>query len=381
MKIRGAVLREMGSSRPYSSSLPLRIETLELDAPGPGEILVRIETAGVCHSDLSVVNGSRPRPTPMLLGHEAAGIVDGLGPDVDDVALGQRVVLTFLPRCGNCAACASEGRAPCVNGSASNGAGTLLSGSTRLHIDGHDVRHHLGVSAFATHAVVDRRSVVIVDSDVPAAIAAMLGCAVLTGGGAVINAGRLQAGETVVVVGLGGVGMAAILTALAHDDIRVIAIDAKEEKLASARELGAHGSYLPAAAREAHVQADLVIEAVGLARAFEDALSFTAAGGRMVTVGLPRADDLARISPLELVAGGRSIIGSYLGSSVASRDIPLFVALWRAGRLPLEKLISAEIRLHDINQAMDDLADGNAIRQLITFDAESTADAAVADVS
>jgi alcohol dehydrogenase len=381
MKIRGAVLSETGSPRPYSANLPLRIETLDLDAPGPGEILVRIETAGVCHSDLSVVNGSRPRPTPMLLGHEAAGIVEGLGPDVDDIALGQRVVLTFLPRCGDCPACASEGRAPCVNGSASNGAGTLLSGSIRLHAGGRDVRHHLGVSGFATHAVVDRRSVVVVDSDVPAAIAAMLGCAVLTGGGAVINAGRLRAGETVAVVGLGGVGMAAILTALAHDGVRVIAIDAKDEKLASARELGAHEAYLPAAAREAHVQADLVIEAVGLARAFEDALSFTAAGGRMVTVGLPRADDLATISPLDLVAGGRSIIGSYLGSSVASRDIPLFVALWRAGRLPLEKLISAEIRLQDINQAMDDLAEGNAIRQLIIFDAASAADAAAVVVS
>lgn len=367
MKIRGAVLEQMGANRPYTDSVPITLSDLELDAPGPGELLIRIEVAGVCHSDLSVVNGSRPRPTPMLLGHEAAGIVEQLGEGVTDLTPGQRVVLTFIPRCEECDACAKNGLAPCERGTASNTAGTLLSGARRLHRDGHEVHHHLGVSGFATHAVVDRRSVVPVDSDVPARVASVLGCAVLTGGGAVINAGKLQAGETLVVIGLGGVGMATLLTGLAHDDVRVIAVDARQDKLDKALELGASHAVLPQEVAELGIQADLVVEAVGKAVAFETGLSILAPGGRLVTVGLPAADDLATVSPLQLVAKGQSIIGSYLGSSIASRDVPKFVELWRAGKLPLEELISAEIELDDINDAMDQLADGNAVRQLILF--------------
>lgn len=367
MRIRGAVLEDMGRQRPYATTRPITISELELDAPGPGEVLVRIEVAGVCHSDLSVVNGSRPRPMPMLLGHEAAGIVQELGTGVADLRVGQRVVLTFIPRCEKCEACAKGGLAPCVRGTASNTAGTLLSGAYRIHRDGEEIHHHLGVSGFATYAVVDRRSVVPIDDDVPARVASVLGCAVLTGGGAVINAGKLQSGETLVVIGLGGVGMAALLTGLAHDDVRVIAVDARADKLAKARELGAELAVLPEEVGALGIEADLVVEAVGKAVAFETGLGMLAAGGRLVTVGLPAADDLATVSPLQLVAKGQSIIGSYLGSSVAERDVPKFVALWRQGKLPLEELISAEIALDDINEAMDQLADGNAIRQLIIF--------------
>ena len=368
MQIKGAVLEEIGRQGPYAQTLPLTVSQLELDAPGPGEVLVRIEVAGVCHSDLSVVNGSRARPVPMLLGHEAAGIVEQLGQGISDLRIGQRVVITFIPRCGECDACTKGGLAPCINGSASNTAGTLLSGGMRLHRDGSDVFHHLGASGFADHAVVDRRSVVAVDDDVPARIAAVLGCAVLTGGGAVINAGRLKAGETLVVIGLGGVGMAALLTGLAHDNVRVFAVDAREDKLALAKELGAERAFLPKDLATSGLQADLVVEAVGKSVAFESGLSVLAPGGRLVTVGLPAPDDLATISPLTLVAKGQSIIGSYLGSSIASRDIPVFVDMWRSGKLPLEHLVSSEIHLSDINQAMDDLASGNAIRQLIIFD-------------
>lgn len=367
MRIQGAVLERMGSTRPYGSTTPITVGTLELADPGPGEILIRIEAAGVCHSDLSVVNGSRSRPVPMLLGHEAAGIVEALGAGVDDLPLGSRVVLTFLPRCGDCVACTRGGLAPCEKGSASNAAGTLLNGSLHLERGGETIHHHLGVSGFATHAVVDRRSVVEVSDDVPARVAALLGCAVLTGGGAVVNAGKVTAGETLVIVGLGGVGMAALLTGLAQDDVRVIAIDSNQDKLNRAADLGAHEAYLPADAAQVGITAEVVVEAVGNARAFESALALTGPGGRLVTVGLPSADDLATISPLTLVATGRTIIGSYLGSSVPSRDIPYFVDLWRSGRLPVEQLISKEIALEDINHAMDELADGVVVRQLIIF--------------
>jgi alcohol dehydrogenase len=367
VRIHGAVLERIGSPRPYAASKPITVSELDLAPPGTGEVLLRIEAAGLCHSDLSVVDGNRVRPVPMLLGHEAAGVVEQIGAGVTDLAIGQRVVMTFLPRCGRCAACATDGRTPCQRGSASNTAGTLLGGAMRLSRDGRPVFHHLGVSGFATHAVVNRTSVVPVPSDVPPVVAALLGCAVLTGGGAVINVGHPKPGETVVVVGLGGVGMAAMLTALAHDDVRVVAIDQLPEKLAKATAMGAHEAHTPQAAVEQGLGGDVVIEAAGQPAALQTAIDVTAAGGRTITVGLPPPDARVSISPLGLVAEGRSLIGSYLGSAVPARDIPHFVALWRSGRLPVESLVSATITLDGINAAMDHLANGEAVRQVISF--------------
>ena len=369
MKIRGAVLELSGADAPFARSRPLVISELELAAPGPGELLVRIEAAGVCHSDLSVVDGNRVRPTPMLLGHEAAGIVEHIGDGVDDLAVGDRVVMTFLPRCGDCAGCATGGILPCERGTAANNAGTLLGGGSRLERDGALVHHHLGVSAFADHAVVSRSSVVRVDPDVPADVAALLGCAVLTGGGAVINAARPAEGDTVMVVGLGGVGLAAVLVAraLGHE---VIGVDTVQSKLDAALDLGATEVLTPDEVVGSGRRAEVVIEAAGNARAFETAFAATAPGGRTVTVGLPNPAARASVSPLLLTAEARTVVGSYLGSAVADRDIPYFAGLWREGRLPVEKLISARIRLDDINSAMDDLAEGRALRQLIVFDTE-----------
>ena len=375
MEIIGAVLEQSGAEPPFAASAPLSICRLELDAPGPGELLVRIEVAGVCHSDLSVVDGNRVRPTPMLLGHEAAGIVEALGDealgdDQSNLAVGDRVVMTFLPRCGACAGCATGGRLPCEIGSAANNAGTLLGGGKRLHRDGHPVSHHLGVSAFATHAVVNRASVVRVDPDIPAEVAALRGCAVLTGGGAVLNSAKPEPGETVMVVGLGGVGMAAVLVALSLGH-HVIGVDGVEQKLATARDCGVTETHTPQELLNAGVRAPVVIEAAGNARAFETALAATAVGGRTVTVGLPAPDARASMSPLLLTAEARTIIGSYLGSALPSRDIPLFAQLWREGRLPVEKLISSRIRLDQLNEAMDALAEGRALRQLIVFEPET----------
>ncbi|OBG73887.1 alcohol dehydrogenase [Mycobacterium sp. E2462] len=367
VQIRGAVLDHIGSPRPYAQSRPISVIDLELGQPGDGEVLVRIEAAGICHSDLSVVDGNRVRPTPMLLGHEAAGIVEQVGPGVDDLAIGQRVVLVFLPRCGHCAACATGGLTPCEPGSAANNAGTLLGGDIKLHRSGDRVFHHLGVSGFATHAVVNRASAVAVPDDVPPQIAALLGCAVLTGGGAVLNVGAPRPGQAVAVVGLGGVGMAAVLTALTYDGVRVVAVDQLPEKLAAARRLGVHDTYTPQQAADASVKAAVVIEAVGHPAALETAIALTAPGGRTITVGLPPPSARISVSPLGLVAEGRSLIGSYLGSAVPSRDIPRFVELWQSGRLPVEALVSSTIRLEDINEAMDHLADGTAVRQLIEF--------------
>lgn len=370
MRITGAVLESTGRDRPFATSRPLTVGELELDPPGADEVLVRTEAAGVCHSDLSVVDGNRKRPTPMLLGHEAAGIVEQVGESVTDLAVGQRVVTVFLPRCEDCAACRTGGRLPCINGSAANEAGELLGGGRRLHRDGNAIHHHLGVSGFATHAVLHRASVVPVGDDVPPEVAAVLGCAVLTGGGAVLNAGRPGPDDDVMVVGLGGVGMAALLVALsvtADGSGTVIGVDANPGKLDRARQLGAGTAYSPAEVADRGVTAPVVIEAAGHPKAFETALTATAPGGTLVTVGLPSPDARASIAPLGITAGARTIVGSYLGSAVPARDIPAYEAMWREGRLPVEELVSATIGLKDLNTAMDELAEGRAVRQIIRF--------------
>ena len=242
MKIHGAVLHTMGAATPYAQSKPLAIEAVELDAPGPGEVLVKIAAAGLCHSDLSVINGDRPRPTPMLLGHEAAGIVEATGAGVDDLKRGDHVVMVFVPSCGHCAPCAEGRPALCEPGAVANTAGTLLSGTMRLHRNGQPLYHHLGCSAFAEYATVSRRSLVKIDPELPLAEAALFGCAVLTGVGAVVNTAKLAMGQTAAVIGLGGVGLAAVLGAVCAGASRIVAIDLADDKLQLAKSLGATDS-------------------------------------------------------------------------------------------------------------------------------------------
>ncbi|MCU1531655.1 MAG: alcohol dehydrogenase [Arthrobacter sp.] len=371
MKITGAVLEEIGRPRPFAESRPITLSELELGEPGPTEVLVRIEAAGICHSDLSVVDGNRVRPVPMLLGHEAAGRVVEVGSEVTDLRPGQRVVMSFLPRCEECANCAEDGRLPCTTGSKSNSEGTLLHGSMHLSRDGERIFHHLGVSGFATHAIVDRASAVAVGDDVPPDVAAVLGCAVLTGGGAVLNAAQPKPEDSMMIVGLGGVGMAALITAISQGLSRIVAVDTLEEKLEHAKRLGAHEAYTPQQVLEQGIKAKYVIECAGNPRAFETAFAATAVGGTTITAGLPSPDARAQIPPMTVTAEARTIIGSYLGSAVPARDIPKFAQLWREGKLPVEELITSHVNLADINQAMDQLADGKAVRQVIVFDSDT----------
>jgi alcohol dehydrogenase len=259
----------------------------------------------------------------------------------------------------------ANGLTPCEPGSAANTAGTLLSGGIRLSRADRPIYHHLGVSGFATHAVVHRASVVPVPDDIPPPVAALLGCAVLTGGGAVLNVGKPRPGQTVAVVGLGGVGRAAVLTAMAHDDVHVVAVDRLPEKLAAARRLGVQETYTPESAADTVGKAAVVIEAAGHPAALQTTIELTAPGGKTITVGLPPPDTRISLSTLGFVVEGRSLIGSYLGSAVPARDIPRFVELWRTGRLPVESLVSSTIALDDINDAMDRLGDGTAVRQLV----------------
>jgi alcohol dehydrogenase len=374
MKIRAAVLHRMGAEPPYAISKPLVIEILELDPPGQGEVLVRIAAAGLCHSDLSVINGDRPRPTPMALGHEASGVVEALGPGVTDLEVGDHVVMVFMPSCGHCLPCAEGRPALCEPGAAANGAGTLLSGARRLHDGAEDVHHHLGCSAFADHAVVSRRSLVKVDKDLPLAEAALFGCAVLTGVGAVVNTAGVKAGQSVVVVGLGGVGLAAVLGAIASGASQIVAVDLAEPKLELARQIGATAT-VNATAPDAVEQvraltrggADFVFEMAGSIRALENAYRMTRRGGTTVTAGLPPPSANLPVQVASLVADERTLKGSYIGTCVPTRDVPRYVALYRAGRLPVDRLMSGHLKLDDINLGFDRLHNGEAVRQVIEF--------------
>lgn len=374
MQVKAAVLRQMNTPGPYAANKPLAIEMVELAAPGPGEVLVRIRAAGLCHSDLSVINGDRPRPMPMALGHEAAGIVEALGDGVRDLERGDHVVMVFMPSCGHCLPC-SEGRpALCEPGAASNTAGTLAGGAIRLNYRGQPVHHHLGVSAFAEYAVVSRNSLVKIDRDLPFVEAALFGCAVLTGVGAVINTARMRMGSTAVVVGLGGVGLAAVLGARAAGASKIIAVDLSTEKLALAGDLGAtevvNGGDDDAIAQVRELTgggADFAFEMAGSTRALENAFGMTKRGGMTVTSGLPPPNARLPVNVVQLVGEERTLKGSYIGTCVPVRDIPRFIDLYRAGRLPVNRLLSGRLKLEEINEGFDRLHDGSAVRQVIEF--------------
>ena len=363
MITRAAVLREIGRSRPYSESRPLAIEELALEAPRVGELLVRVAAAGVCHSDLSVVDGTRPRPVPLALGHEAAGVVKAVGAAVGDVEPGDHVVLSFMPSCGLCAECTGGHPVLCADAVAANTEGRLLGGGSRLTATDGPVHHHLGVSAFAERIVVSRSSAVVIDRTVPLETAALFGCAVVTGVGAVLNTARVRPGDSVAVFGLGGVGLAAVMGASLAGASPVVAIDPVASKHELALELGATSALAPADAGGVRVRH--AFEAVGRAAVLESAYAATARGGTTVAIGLPHPSEELRLNALSLVGESRTLVGSYLGSAVPQRDIPLLVRLWQAGRLPVERLLAGTLPLEHLNEALDALADGGVVRQVV----------------
>jgi alcohol dehydrogenase len=374
MKIKAAVLEKMGAATPYEKSKPLAIQEVELDPPGHGEVLVKMAAAGLCHSDLSVIDGNRPRPTPMVLGHEAAGVVQELGPGIDDLAVGDHVVMVFVPSCGHCLPCAEGRPALCEPGAAANGAGTLLSGARRLHRSGGDVHHHLGVSAFAEYATVSRRSLIKIDRELPFDEAALFGCAVLTGVGAVINTARVSAGASVAVIGLGGVGLSSLLGAVAVGACRVVAVDLSDDKLGLARQLGATDTFNADGANAVEeIRAatgggvEFAFEMAGSVRAMDLAYKITRRGGTTVTAGLPPPNHTFALPQVNLVAEERTVKGSYIGTCVPSRDLPRYIELYRRGKLPVDRLMSSRLKLEEINVGFDRLHEGKAVRQVIVF--------------
>ncbi len=311
----------------------------------------------------------------MVLGHEASGIVREVGTRVTEFVPGDHVVFSWVPACGRCLYCASGRGALCEPGVQANVDGTLLSGSRRFTDSGGMVcSHHLGVSAFSQFTVAAQESLVKIDSDLPLEMAALFGCAVMTGVGAVVNTAHVEAGSSVAVFGLGGVGLSAVMGARAVGAYPIIAVDVLEDKLKLAREVGA--THTVNAGRQDPVAvikdlgkggADYAFESVGSESVLIQAYLATQRGGTTVTIGLPAPNKMFSVSALSIVAEERTIKGSYMGSSIPRRDVPRYIAMYRAGLLPVDKLHTHTLSLDEINAGIDRLAQAQAVRQLISF--------------
>ena len=372
MKMKAAILRTTSAQRPFSVSKPLSIEEVELDPPKRGEVLIKVKAVGLCHSDLVAITGERAKPMPIVIGHEAAGIVEEIGQDVQGFAVGDHVVPSYVASCGRCEMCSVGRPALCEPATIANANAVLKDGTTRLRQGSTRIHHHSGVAGFAEYSVIPEEALVKIDKSVPFEHAALFGCGVVTGVGSVINTAQAKPGQFIAVVGLGGVGLSAVLAALAIGSGKVLALDLSEEKLAFARELGVHHALN---AGDADVQAQIAaltgggvhiaIETAGSNRALQMAYDITRRGGTTVTAGMHGPEAEITLSHLKIAAEERSIKGSYMGSCVAKRDIPRYLNMFQNGSLPVDKLMSRLIGFDDLNAAMDRLADAKTVREVL----------------
>ena len=371
MRMKAAVVYET-ADHPFSDTLPLNIEEVDLDPPAPGEVLVKILAAGLCHSDLSAIEGVRPRMMPYVPGHEASGVVMETGEGVKRVKPGDHVILFFVPNCGICSACNRSEPYLCDTAYEARSDGNLITGNHKIRINGEVVNHTSGVSCYAEYAVLAEGSVIPIDKDIPLADAALFGCAVITGVGAVVNTAAVQPGAKVAILGLGGVGLNAMLAAALSGAERVIAVDILDDKLTFARQLGAtdtiNADDMNCVERIRDITGggvDYAIELAGVPKALEIGYQICRRGGTVVTAGLPRPEAEFNIPIAQMVSDNRTIKGSYMGSCIPRRDIPRFLSLYKQGKLPVDRLRSGFIDFNGLNVAFDRLAAGDAIRQIL----------------
>lgn len=369
--MRAAVLAGVGR--------PLEIrDDVVVAEPRAGEVRVRMAAAGVCHSDLSAAEGTMLVPTPVVLGHEGAGVVEQVGPGVTRVEPGDHVVVSWVPQCGECFFCRRDEGHLCERATVTMASGGLLDGTTRLSAGGAPLYQMAGTGTFGEIAVVPETGVVKVPRDLDLDLAALLGCAVLTGVGAACHTGRVRAGDTVAVVGCGGVGLNVIQGARIAGAGHVIAVDTEPAKLGLATAFGA-AHVVDASAEDpvsavmdltAQRGADVVFEVVGLQRTIDQALAMTRRGGQAVLVGIPAMDATVSLPAFfGVVLAGRTVTGCWYGSSNPQRDVPVLVDLHRQGRLELRELVSRRIDLDDVNGALDDLRAGRGARSVIVHGA------------
>lgn len=372
MKMKAAVLREQGKPRPYATTMPMTIETVDLDPPGPGEVLYKIIGAGLCHSDLSTIENLRPRKLPTIPGHEAAGIVEEVGPGVTALKPGDHVVSMFVSSCGDCRYCNGGRPNLCQSSLGARTAGTLTSGARRLSLNGEPIYHYSGLSVFAQYAVVSQNALIKIPDEIPLEDATIFGCAVVTGVGAVLNTAQVPPGGQMAVVGLGGVGMNALMAGVVAGAERIVAVDLNADKLRLARELGATDTFLAGNAdvieeirNATNGGLDYVIETAGAIPAMNLAYAIAARGGMVVSAGLPATNASFSYLHSALVSDEKSIRGSYMGSCVPKRDIPRYIGLYQRGKLPVQKLRSSTITFEQINEGFDLLSDGAVLRQVL----------------
>ena len=368
MRVRAAVLEGVGR--------PLQVQELDLAAPGPGEVRVRLHASGVCHSDYNAVDGTAETRCPAVLGHEGAGVVEAVGEGAG-IAAGARVMLAWLPACGRCDECARGLPHLCASAWRDMGHGGLLDGTPRLSRDGAPVYHYSFLSTFAERTVVPAACCIPIPDGVPFDVAALAGCAVATGTGAVWRTAGVRPGDRVAVLGCGGVGMSALLGAVAAGAHPVVAVDVSADKLAAAEELGAthavpwEGGAERTAERVVEVTGggvDYAIEATGRPEAALAAFLSTRPRGAAVLIGIPRADATITLPALPIPRLERRIIGSIYGSSRPQRDFPALLALYRRGRLPLDRLISRRLPLEAVEEAFGIMRAGQGLRVVLDME-------------
>jgi S-(hydroxymethyl)glutathione dehydrogenase / alcohol dehydrogenase len=354
---------------------PLRVETVSLDAPGPGEVSVRLAASGVCHSDLSALSGLLPVKLPAVLGHEGAGTVEEVGAGVSHLAPGDRVVLSWVTPCGSCFYCRNGQPNLCELGERINRLHRMPDGTTRLRLDGAELQAISALGTFAERAVVPAGAAVRLPEDVPLDRAALIGCAVMTGVGAVVNTARVRPGSQVAVFGAGGVGLNVIQGAVLAGAERVVAVDVNAQKLGLAETFGAthlvdasRGDPVPAV-REltAGRGADYAFEAIGRKDTIEQAYAATRRGGTCVVVGMGSRSESVSLNAFFLPIQEKRLLGCWYGSADVHRDFPRLIALCRAGRLKLDPLVTRTYALDEVNEAFAALADGRNARGLVLF--------------
>jgi S-(hydroxymethyl)glutathione dehydrogenase/alcohol dehydrogenase len=357
-QIKAAVCREFGA--------PLTIETVTLAAPNMGEVEVTLKACAICHSDISFIDGGWGGTLPAVYGHEAAGHISAVGDGVRGVAVGDPVVVTLIRACGTCPSCAGGKPVACESDMVS---GPLTSAT------GEALVQAMNTGGFAERVVVDQSQVVKLSAGIAMEAASLLACGVITGVGAVVNAAGLRAGQDVVVIGAGGVGLNAIQGARIAGARRIIAVDMSEEKLAIAKEFGATDGVLAtdekpwrAAKKAIGRGADAVFVTVGAIPAYDTAPQYLANGGKVIMVGMPHSGAMSTYEPVMLAATGQGMVGSKMGDVVIARDIPWMVDLYEQGRLKLDELISGRWSLEQINEAIADTKTGSAKRNVIVFD-------------
>jgi len=366
MRINAAVLERAGGAQ--------EVQELDLAPPQAGEVLVRLHASGICHSDQNAVDGTDPVPFPSVLGHEGAGVVEAIGPGVRRVAVGDHVALSWMPSCGECAECLRELPHLCSTARVPMGLGMLLDGTSRLSRDGELVHHYSFISSFAEACVLPEGCCVPIPADVPFDVAGLVGCAISTGIGAVWRTAGLRPGERVAIVGCGGVGLSALLGAVAAGAGTIVAVDTTERKLAFASELGADETVPWAGSPEATAEAvraasgggvDYAIEATGRPEAMLAAFLSTRARGAAVLIGIPRPDAVLPLPALSIPRMERRVLGSIYGSTYPERDFALTLELYRRGRLPLDRLITHRVPLEQVQRGLDLLLAGEAIRAVV----------------